>query len=245
MPPYFFFMDKNIVIIGSNGAIGKAFVEHYLKDASVSNIFAFSRNNTNSSDDKLTNLHIDIESEESVADAAKRVDGYKIDIIITATGILHSDSIKPEKSIKDINHESFMKVFSANAVGPALIGRYFIPLLKKDTKSVIAFLSARVGSISDNKLGGWYSYRASKSALNQIVKNFSIELKRTNPKAIVLALQPGTVDSNLSEPFKRNVAPGKLFTPEQSRELLSNVIENATTNDSGNLLSFDGETISP
>ena len=245
MPPYFFFMDKNIVIIGSNGAIGKAFVEHYLKDASVSNIFAFSRNNTNSSDDKLTNLHIDIESEESVADAAKRIDGYKIDIIITATGILHSYRIKPEKSIKDINHESFMKVFSVNAVGPALIGRYFIPLLKKDTKSVIAFLSARVGSISDNKLGGWYSYRASKSALNQIVKNFSIELKRTNPKAIVLALQPGTVDSNLSEPFKRNVAQGKLFTPEQSRELLSNVIKNATTNDSGNLLDYDGETISP
>ena len=111
--------------------------------------------------------------------------------------------------------------------------------------SVIAFLSARVGSISDNKLGGWYSYRASKSALNQVVKNFSIELKRTNPKAIVLALQPGTVDSNLSEPFKRNVAPGKLFTPEQSRELLSSVIENATTNESGNLLAFDGETISP
>ena len=180
-----------------------------------------------------------------MADAAKKIDGHKIDVLITATGILHSDHIKPEKSIKDINNESFMKVLSINAVGPALIGRYFIPLLNKDTKSVIAFLSARVGSISDNKLGGWYSYRASKSALNQVVKNFSIELKRTNPKAIVLALQPGTVDSNLSEPFKRNVAPGKLFTPEQSRELLSSVIENATTNESGNLLAFDGETISP
>jgi NAD(P)-dependent dehydrogenase (short-subunit alcohol dehydrogenase family) len=211
----------------------------------VSNIFAFSRSNTNSTHDKLTNLHIDIESEESVADAAKRIDGHKIDILITSTGILHSDRIKPEKSIKDINHESFMKILSINAVGPALIGRYFIPLLKKDTKSVIAFLSARVGSISDNKLGGWYSYRASKTALNQIVKNFSIELKRTNPNAIVLALQPGTVDSNLSEPFKRNVAKEKLFTPEQSREFLSDVIENATTNDSGNLLAYDGETISP
>jgi NAD(P)-dependent dehydrogenase (short-subunit alcohol dehydrogenase family) len=238
-------MDKNIVIIGSNGAIGKAFVEYYLKDTSVSNIFAFSRSNTNSTNDKLTNLHIDIESEESVANAAKRIDGHKIDVLITSTGILHSDRIKPEKSIKDINHESFMKILSINAVGPALIGRYFIPLLKKDTKSVIAFLSARVGSISDNKLGGWYSYRASKTALNQIVKNFSIELKRTNPNAIVLALQPGTVDSNLSEPFKRNVAKEKLFTPEQSREFLSDVIENATTNDSGNLLAYDGETISP
>ena len=137
------------------------------------------------------------------------------------------------------------KVISINTIGPSLVGRYFIPLLRKDAKSVIAFLSARVGSISDNKLGGWYSYRASKSALNQVVKNFSIELKRTNPKAIVLALQPGTVDSNLSEPFKKNVAPDKLFTPEQSRELLTNVIESATTNDSGNLLAYDGETISP
>ena len=108
-----------------------------------------------------------------------------------------------------------------------------------------SFLSARVGSISDNKLGGWYSYRASKTALNQIIKNFSIELKRTNPNAIVLGLQPGTVDSNLSEPFKKNVAKGKLFTPEQSRELLSNVIENATKKDSGNLLAYDGGTISP
>lgn len=238
-------MDKNIVIIGSRGAIGNAFVEHYLKDSSVSNIFAFSRNKINSTHSKLTSFYIDIELEESVAAAAESINAHKIDIIITATGILHSDRIKPEKSIKDINHESFMKIFSINAVGPALIGKYFIPLLKKDTKSVVAFLSARVGSISDNKLGGWYSYRASKSALNQIVKNFSIELKRTNPKAIVLALQPGTVDSNLSEPFKRNVAKGMLFTPEESRELLLNVIENATTSDSGNLLAYDGETISP
>jgi len=238
-------MDKNIVIIGSRGAIGNAFVEHYLKDSSVSNIFAFSRNKINSTQGKLTSFYIDIELEESVAAAAESINGHKIDIIITATGILHSDRIKPEKSIKEINHESFMKIFSINAVGPALIGKYFIPLLKKDTKSVVAFLSARVGSISDNKLGGWYSYRASKSALNQIVKNFSIELKRTNPKAIVLALQPGTVDSNLSEPFKRNVAKGMLFTPEESRELLLNVIENATTSDSGNLLAYDGETISP
>ena len=238
-------MNKNIVIIGSRGAIGNAFVEHYLKDSSVSNIFAFSRNKINSTHSKLTSFYIDIELEESVAAAAESINSHKIDVIIAATGILHSDRIKPEKSIKDINHQSFMKIFSINAVGPALIGKYFIPLLKKDTKSVVAFLSARVGSISDNKLGGWYSYRASKSALNQIVKNFSIELKRTNPKAIVLALQPGTVDSNLSEPFKRNVAKGMLFTPEESRELLLNVIENATTSDSGNLLAYDGETISP
>src|SRR6056300_1013527 len=238
-------MDKNIVIIGSRGAIGNAFVEHYLKDSSVSNIFAFSRNKINSTHSKLTSFYIDIELEESVAAAAESINGHKIDIIITATGILHSDRIKPEKSIKDINHESFMKIFSINAVGPALIGKYFIPLLKKDTKSVVAFLSARVGSISDNKLGGWYSYRASKSALNQIIKNFSIELKRTNPKAIVLALQPGTVDSNLSEPFKKNISKDKLFSPDFSVDMMSKVIESANSSSSGNLIAWDGEVISP
>ena len=137
------------------------------------------------------------------------------------------------------------KIITVNNIDTALIGRYFIPLLRKDEKSILAFLSARVGSISDNKLGGWYSYRASKTALNQIIKNFSIELKRTNPKAVVLALQPGTVDSNLSEPFKKNVAKGKLFSPEQSREFLSEVIEKATIEDSGNLVAYDGEIIAP
>ena len=238
-------MDKNVAIIGASGAIGGAFVEHYANDDSVNTIYAFSRKKQSYENKKIQSFELDIENQDSIQDAAENISGNFLDHIIIATGILHSKDFGPEKSVKDINHNNMAKVISINTIGPSLVGRYFIPLLKKDAKSVIAFLSARVGSISDNKLGGWYSYRASKSALNQIVKNFSIELKRTNPKAIVLALQPGTVDSNLSEPFKRNVAPGKLFTPEQSRELLSNVIENATTNDSGNLLAFDGETISP
>ena len=238
-------MDKKIAVIGASGAIGNAFVEYYSKDESVKTVYACSRNKQSYDNDKIQSLELDIENQESIKNVAEKINGNFLDHIIIATGILHSRSFGPEKSIKDINHNNMAKVISINTIGPSLVGRYFIPLLRKDAKSVIAFLSARVGSISDNKLGGWYSYRASKSALNQIVKNFSIELKRTNPKAIVLALQPGTVDSNLSEPFKRNVAQGKLFTPEQSRELLSNVIENATTNDSGNLLAYDGETISP
>jgi NAD(P)-dependent dehydrogenase (short-subunit alcohol dehydrogenase family) len=112
-------------------------------------------------------------------------------------------------------------------------------------KAIIAFLSARVGSISDNSLGGWYSYRSSKTALNQIVKNFSIELKRTNKNAIALALQPGTVESKFSEPFKKNVSKDKLFTPDYSVELLSQVIEGSSANESGSLLSYDGEIIKP
>jgi len=238
-------MNKKIAVIGASGAIGNAFVEYYSKDESIKTVYACSRNKQSYHNNKIQSLELDIENQESIKDAAEKISGNFLDHIIIATGVLHSKNFGPEKSIKEINQDNMAKVISINAIGPSIVGRYFIPLLRKDDKSVIAFLSARVGSISDNKLGGWYSYRASKSALNQIVKNFSIELKRTNPKAIVLALQPGTVDSNLSEPFKRNVAQGKLFTPEQSRELLSNVIENATTNDSGNLLAYDGETISP
>jgi NAD(P)-dependent dehydrogenase (short-subunit alcohol dehydrogenase family) len=238
-------IKKNIVIVGATGAIGKAFLEHYVKDELVENVFAFSRKKISFENRKIKSFDLDIENQVSIEDAAENIKDYPIDTIIVATGILHSENFGPEKSIKEINYATMMKVISVNTIGPALIGKYFIPLLRKDNKSVIAFLSARVGSISDNKLGGWYSYRASKTALNQIIKNFSIELKRTNPKAVVLGLQPGTVDSNLSDPFKKNVAKGKLFSPEQSRELLSDVIEKALIEDSGNLIAYDGEVISP
>jgi len=238
-------MDKNVAIIGASGAIGNAFVEHYSKDQSVKNVYAFSRKKQSHENKKVQTFELDIENQNNIQDAAEKVKENRLNHIIVATGILHSETFGPEKSIKDINHDSMTKVMSINTIGPTLVGRYFIPLLTKDTKSVLAFLSARVGSISDNKLGGWYSYRASKTALNQIIKNFSIELKRTNPNAIVLGLQPGTVDSNLSEPFKKNVPTEKLFTPEKSMELMLNVIENASMKDSGNLLAYDGETISP
>lgn len=238
-------IKRNVVVVGATGAIGKAFVDSYSKDESVENVFAFSRKKINFENKKIKSFDLDIENQTSIEDAAQNIKDYAVDTIIVATGILHSENFGPEKSIREINYSTMAKVMAVNTIGPALIGRYFIPLLRKDTKSVLAFLSARVGSISDNKLGGWYSYRASKTALNQIVKNFSIELKRTNPKAVVLGLQPGTVDSNLSEPFKKNVTKDKLFSPEHSRELLSGVIEKVTIEDSGNLIAYDGEIILP
>ena len=238
-------MSKNIAIIGSSGAIGNAFVERYVKDSSVENIFTFSRNATDHVSEKVSSFEIDVESQDSIEKAAGQVKEHIIDRIIIASGILHTESFGPEKSIKDLNYETFAKVYSINTIGPALIGRYFIPLMNKNEKSVIAFLSARVGSISDNSLGGWYSYRSSKTALNQIVKNFSIELKRINKNAIALALQPGTVESKFSEPFKKNVSKGKLFTPDYSVELLSQVIEGSSANESGSLLSYDGKIIKP
>ena len=131
-----------------------------------------------------------------------------------------------------------------NTFGPTLLGKYFIPYLNKE-KSVFAFLSARVGSISDNVLGGWYSYRASKTALNQIIKNFSIEVKRSNQNAIFVGLQPGTVKSYLSKPFEKNVKPEKLFTPEYSSKKMLEVINTLKVEDSGKIFSWDGEEIQP
>ena len=130
-----------------------------------------------------------------------------------------------------------------NTFGPAMIARYFIPLLNKENTSFFGVLSARVGSISDNKIGGWYSYRASKAALNMIIKSLSIEVARNNPNAIIVGLHPGTVDSNLSNPFQKNVSDGKLFTPDYSIAKMTNVINSLTTRDTGNCFAWDGERI--
>lgn len=238
-------MFKKIAIIGSSGAIGSAFVDLYSKIHSIETVYSFSKTEKQFSSNKVESFYIDIEDEDSINNAAKKIGNQKLDMVIVATGILHNKDFSPEKSIKDLDPEIFLKVLRINTVGPAIVGKHFLPLLGKNKKSVFAFLSARVGSISDNTLGGWHAYRSSKSALNQIVKNFSIEVKRSNPTAIVLALQPGTVESKFSEPFKKNVPKDKLFSPEYSVSLLSKVIENANQADSGNLLSYDGKVISP
>ena len=236
---------RKVAVIGSSGAIGSAFVNHYINDLSVNSIFSFSRSSIGIDNNKVKHFSIDIENESSIQNAAKSVEEINFDEVIIASGLLHTNEFGPEKSIKDLKADNILKVLNVNTVGPAILGKYFLPLLNKDNKSVMAFLSARVGSISENKLGGWYAYRASKSALNQVIKTFSIELKRINPKAIIIGLQPGTVDSELSAPFKRSVSNNKLFSAEYSVSQLIGVIERADESSSGNLISWDGEIISP
>ena len=236
---------KNVAIIGSSGAIGRAFLDAYIADKDISNIYSISRTEVKSNDKRITHINIDVTDEVSVKAAASKIEENRLDRLIVATGVLHTKSFGPEKSIKDIKIENFVKIFSVNTFGPALIGKYFLPLMTKDQKSIVAFLSARVGSISENKLGGWYAYRASKSALNQIIKNFSIEAKRTNSSGIIIGLQPGTVKSKLSEPFQKNVKKGKLFLPEDSVDSLIKVIENVMQNDSGKIFDWEGEEIAP
>lgn len=236
---------KSVAIIGSSGAIGRAFLDAYIADKEISNIYSISRTEVESNDERIIHINIDVTDEVSVKAAASKIGENRLDKLIVATGILHTELFGPEKSIKDIEIENFVKIFSVNAFGPALIGKYFLPLMKKDKKSIAAFLSARVGSISENKLGGWYAYRASKSALNQIIKNFSIESKRTNPTGIIIGLQPGTVKSKLSEPFQKNVKKGKLLLPKDSVKSLIRVIESVMQNDSGKIFDWKGEEIAP
>ena len=236
---------KNVAIIGSSGAIGRAFLDAYIADKNISNIYSISRTEVKSNDKRIIHINIDVTDEVSVKAAASKIEENRLDRLIVATGVLHTKSFGPEKSIKDIKIENFVKIFSVNTFGPALIGKHFLPLMTKDQKSIVAFLSARVGSISDNKLGGWYAYRASKSALNQIIKNFSIEAKRTNSSGIIIGLQPGTVKSKLSEPFQKKVKKGKLFLPEDSVDSLVKVIENVMQNESGKIFDWEGEEIAP
>ena len=240
-------MKKTVAIIGSSGAIGNAVSDNLINDESIGIIYKFSRSISVKENKRVKNIFLDIEDEESIKSSLDHVPpDTKFDLVFVATGILHNDKeIFPEKSIKDIDIDKLKKVILVNTIGPTLIGKYFIPYLRKDEKSVFAFLSARVGSISENKLGGWYSYRASKTALNQIIKNFSIEIKRSNKNAVFVGLQPGTVKSFLSKPFERNVKEDNLFTPEYSAEKLLQVINDLSPDDSGKFFAWNGEEIQP
>ena len=237
-------MKKNIIIIGSSGAIGSSFLKHYAEEDKNNVIYALSRGEAVSPSSNIHNVPIDIESDSSISNASSICsEAGPFDIIIVTTGMLSDENISPEKSLRHLNKESLSKIFSVNTLGPALIAKYFIPLLKKAAPSFLGFLSARVGSISDNRIGGWYSYRASKAALNMIIKSLSIEVARNNPQSIIAGLHPGTVDSKLSKPFQGNVSEGKLFTPDYSVLKMVEVISNLKPENSGNCFAWDGKEI--
>ena len=232
--------NLNIAIIGASGAIGKEFVNQYAQNSS-NIIHAFSRSEVTFTSSNVKTHFIDIENETSIKDSVEIATKDKeLDIVIVATGMLHNNEIMPEKSLKELSSEKFHKLFSINTIAPAIIAKYYLPKLNKDNKSLFAALSARVSSVSDNRLGGWYAYRSAKAGLNMVLKNAAIEIARTNKNAIIAGLHPGTVDSNLSKPFQSFVKPEKLFTAEFSVRQLISVLDGLNSGDSGNLYDFNG-----
>ena len=182
--------------------------------------------------------------EASVLNAASAIKD-PLDMIIVATGLLHDGEMQPEKTWRQFSLEDADKIFRVNTFGPMLIAKHFLAKLNSDHKSVFAALSAKVGSISDNELGGWYTYRASKAALNQYIKCSAIEVGRKNKNAICVGLHPGTVATDLSAPFQANVQPGKLFDKDKAATQLLSVFNDLEFLHSGNLVSWDGSIITP
>lgn len=236
---------NNIAVIGSSGAIGSAFIRNLSELYPEAQICGFSKSNQTSDINNVKFYEINYTNEESIANSAEMAaQNASLDLVIVATGILHNDEFMPEKSMKELSIAKFQELILANTIFPALVAKHFLPKLTKDRRAVFAALSARVGSISDNRIGGWYSYRASKAALNMIIKNLSIEMKMRYKQAIIVGLHPGTVDSRLSKPFQANVPAGKLFTADYAVAKMLEVINTLTPENSGKCYAWDGKEIS-
>jgi NAD(P)-dependent dehydrogenase (short-subunit alcohol dehydrogenase family) len=230
--------DGAAVVIGASGGVGGALVSQLRGDPAFTSLFALARSFAGSA-------RIDITDEASVAAATTGLVA-PLRLVIVATGGLQGPGFpQPEKSYRALDPVALTESFRLNTVGPALVAKHLLPLMAPRGKTVFAALSARVGSIGDNRAGGWHAYRASKAALNMILRNLAIEVGRRNPDAICVGLHPGTVDTGLSRPFQRGVAGGQLFTPETSARHLLAVIDALTPADSGNILAWDGKTIPP
>lgn len=244
-----------VLVTGASRGIGLALVQVLLAHAQVARLIAVSRHARTSTalaaldagDGRLVRHDADVTDEAALATLAATVaTGHDapLALVIHAAGVLHGDNgLQPEKSISQLDRAALEQVFALNAFAPALLAKALLPLLVAAGPVVFASLSARVGSIGDNHLGGWYAYRASKAAQNQLMKTFAIEWSRRNRRSCCLLLHPGTVDTELSAPFQKNVPPAKLFSPARAATQLLDIIARATPADSGRFLAWDGSEI--
>ena len=232
-------------IFGASGGIGAALVAALAERGPGYRIYAGSRRGVPSNDPHTTPFAFDLREPASLGAAAELIarDG-PLDLAFVATGMLvRADGTGPEKSLKQITAQGLAEQFAVNTIGPALVAQAILPKLARDRRAVFAVLSARVGSIGDNRLGGWHGYRAAKAALNMLIRNFAIELRRSHPQAIIVGLHPGTVDTSLSAPFQRGVPQAKLFTPATAAGHLLDVIDGLSPADSGGVFAWDGTAI--
>ncbi|WP_122573997.1 SDR family NAD(P)-dependent oxidoreductase [Pseudomonas viridiflava] len=245
--------DANVLICGASRGIGLALCAALLARDDVAQVWAVARQASTSTGlaklaeqygQRLKRVDCDARNEQALeALVSETLEGCQhLHLVISALGILHQDGAKPEKGLAQLTLASMQASFATNTFAPILLLKHLLPLLRKQP-ATFAALSARVGSIGDNRLGGWYSYRASKAALNQLLHTASIELKRLNQASTVLAIHPGTTDTELSQPFQANVPEGQLFAPAFSAERIIEVVGAHGPADSGTFWDWDDKPI--
>ncbi|AFZ37452.1 short-chain dehydrogenase/reductase SDR [Stanieria cyanosphaera PCC 7437] len=244
----------NVLIVGASRGIGLGFVRQLLLDTRINKLYATYRDQESAIElislaeqfcDRLVILGLDVTNESQIATAVAKINSEitQLHLVINCVGILHEDKLQPEKSLKQIEPEHLIRYFQVNSMGSVLLAKYLLPLLRHKQPSIFAAISAKVGSIGDNQLGGWYGYRASKAALNMFMKTVAIEYSRRCPQTIVVTLHPGTTDTELSQPFQKNVPSNKLFAVERTVNQLLIVLSNLNLNDSGKFFSWDGSVL--
>lgn len=234
------------VIVGASGGIGRALMHALARTGRYDHLIGIGR--TRPADWPIDPgwrfIVADVTREDQLADAAAIVAGLAAPTrVVVATGLLHGPGVQPEKSMRALDPQALLELFSINAVAPALVAKHFLPLTPRDRPSVFAALSARVGSISDNRLGGWYGYRASKAALNMMIATLAIEHRRTHPLGLCVALHPGTVETRLSAPFPQQPSSAGRLTPDAAAAALVEVMDGLGQEDTGGFFAWDGKPI--
>lgn len=234
---------RSAAVFGASGGIGRALCEGLVaRGAEV--VYAGSRGGAGRESKAIQSFAFDLLDETSIASAAEMMRVDPPEWVIVASGVLTlADGAGPERTYKRLDPANMAEVFALNTIGPALIAKHILPLMPRDRRFVFAALSARVGSISDNRLGGWHSYRASKAALNMLLKNFALEMARAHPHGVVAGLHPGTVDSALSQPFQTGLPDGQLTAPEQAAANLLGLLAELRPDQSGRVFDFKGEEV--
>ncbi|NJN74341.1 MAG: SDR family NAD(P)-dependent oxidoreductase [Limnothrix sp. RL_2_0] len=238
----------NTLVIGASRGIGLEFTRQYLQETGFIKVFATYRHLSPELEElaqqypeRLALLPVDVtvEAEITAAIATIKTQTNTLQEVVYCVGLLHDDQLQPEKSLRHIQSDNLTRYFQVNAIGAVLWAKYLLPLLRGGDRPIFAAISAKVGSIGDNRLGGWYGYRASKAALNMLLHNVAIEWGRVAPNVIVALLHPGTTNTNLSKPFQKHVPPEKLFSPELTVSQLRQVMADLTPQNSGEFFAWD------